>query len=197
MTPGVLPPVDRIWPSAADRDRAAELLRRAYVDQRLSAETFSGRLDLVYSARTRPELDSLLGDVAEPRLLRCVVLAGVKWLSSWSNEIRVAWRQPRNLRLVLPTRGEVLIGRSRSCDVVITDRAVSAEHAVLRYIDGYWTLRDNGSTNGTYVNGWRVFDGVVVRPGDELELGYTRFILAAAPDAPVVPADRRGEVVER
>jgi len=119
----------------------------------LSAETFSGRLDLVYSARTRPELDSLLGDVAEPRLLRCVVLAGVKWLSSWSNEIRVAWRQPRNLRLVLPTRGEVLIGRSRSCDVVITDRAVSAEHAVLRYIDGYWTLRDNGSTNGTYVNG--------------------------------------------
>src|SRR5438046_2228213 len=101
---GVTQPVDRLRPSAADRERAAELLRRACLDQRLSAETFSGRLDLVYAARTRAELDRLLGDVPEPRLLRRLVLAGVSWLSSWSNDVRAAWRQPRTPRLVLPNR---------------------------------------------------------------------------------------------
>jgi len=175
---GVTQPVDRLRPSAADRDRAAELLRRACLDQRLSAETFSGRLDLVYAARTRAELDRLLGDVPEPRLLRRLVLAGVTWLSSWSNDVRAAWRQPRTPRLVLPNRDQVLIGRSAACDFVIADGTVSAEHAVLMHIDGDWTLRDNGSTNGTYVNGLRVVDEMLVRAGDELALGYSRFILA-------------------
>jgi len=72
----------------------------------------------------------------------------------------------------------VLIGRSATCDFVIADGAVSAEHAVLMHIDGDWTLRDRGSTNGTYVNGLRVVDEMVVRAGDELALGYSRFILA-------------------
>ena len=177
MTSGVTPPVDRLRPSAADRERAAELLRRACLDQRLSAETFSGRLDLVYAARTRAELDRLLGDVPEPRLLRRLVLAGVTWLSSWSNDVRAAWRQPRTPRLVLPNRDQVLI-RSAACDFVIADGTVSAEHAVSMHINGDWTLRDNGSTNGTYVNGLRVVDEMVVRAGDELALGYSRFILA-------------------
>jgi pSer/pThr/pTyr-binding forkhead associated (FHA) protein len=46
------------------------------------------------------------------------------------------------------------------------------------HIDGDWTLRDNGSTNGTYVNGLRVVDEMPVRAGDELALGCSRFILA-------------------
>ena len=40
-------------------------------------------------------------------------------------------------------------------------------------------LTDEGSLNGTYVNGWRVADEIRVRPGDEVRIGESRFILVA------------------
>jgi pSer/pThr/pTyr-binding forkhead associated (FHA) protein len=71
----------------------------------------------------------------------------------------------------------VLIGRSRRCDFVVRDPSVSRRHALLiRGQDG-WTLYDLGSTNGTRINGWRV-ERATLRPGDELELGGSRFRFA-------------------
>jgi hypothetical protein len=73
--------------------------------------------------------------------------------------------------------GHVLIGRSRRCDFVVRDPSVSRRHALLiRGQDG-WTLYDLGSTNGTRINGWRV-ERATLRPGDELELGGSRFRFA-------------------
>jgi pSer/pThr/pTyr-binding forkhead associated (FHA) protein len=81
--------------------------------------------------------------------------------------------------MILPQRDRVIIGRSPSADFVVADPAVSLTHAVLSYSRGMWSLEDAGSTNGTYVNGWRVSDPIVVRPGDELALGETTFVLAS------------------
>jgi pSer/pThr/pTyr-binding forkhead associated (FHA) protein len=39
-------------------------------------------------------------------------------------------------------------------------------------------LEDAGSTNGTFLNGWRITDSILVRPGDELTIGETTFVLA-------------------
>src|ERR671931_510096 len=39
---------------------------------------------------------------------------------------------------------------------------------------GAWSLRDLGSTNGTYVNGRRITGETEVRPGDEVALGAER-----------------------
>ncbi|MCA9700749.1 MAG: FHA domain-containing protein, partial [Myxococcales bacterium] len=50
---------------------------------------------------------------------------------------------------LLPSR--CLIGRSRSCDVVLGEPAVSSEHALLRWRNGAWELQDLHSRNGTYV----------------------------------------------
>ena len=49
-----------------------------------------------------------------------------------------------------------LIGRDPDCDIVIIDPRVSRRHAVLRLEDGRWVLADNGSANGTFLNGQRV-----------------------------------------
>jgi hypothetical protein len=73
--------------------------------------------------------------------------------------------------------GPVLIGRSRRCDFVIRDPSVSRRHALLIRGDDGWTLYDLGSTNGTRINGWRV-ERATLRPGDELELGGSRFRFA-------------------
>jgi hypothetical protein len=63
------------------------------------------------------------------------------------------------------------IGRSRQCDVVLTDPNVSRQHAELRPRGGSWVFSDLGATNGVVINGRRIDAPEVVRPGDRIELG--------------------------
>jgi hypothetical protein len=172
----------RARPSRRDRERVADVLRRACVDERLSSETFIGRLDLAYAAQTRAELDRLLADLPEPTIVRRVTLDAVGWSSRILSDISRAWRGPQLPRMILPLRSSVVIGRSTSADFIVADRTVSSIHARLAYDGGAWLLEDAGSTNGTYVNGWRVVDPILVRAGDELTVGETTFVLV--PPAP-------------
>jgi hypothetical protein len=165
-------------PSRRDRERIADVLRRACVDERLSSETFIGRLDLVYAARTRVELDRLIADLPEPTIARRVLLDTVASWSRISAEISRTWRAPRLPRMILPLRANVVIGRSPRADFIVADQTASSTHALLTYDGNAWTLKDAGSTNGTFLNGWRITDSILVRPGDELTIGETTFMLA-------------------
>lgn len=71
----------------------------------------------------------------------------------------------------LPER--CLVGRSRSCDVVLAAPDVSGEHAVLQWSEQRWELRDLGSRNGSFVDGVRVGVGerVAVLVGTRLRFG--------------------------
>lgn len=73
-------------------------------------------------------------------------------------------------RLVVGAGGATL-GRSRECDVVVSDANVSRQHAELRRTAAGWQLYDLGSTNGTRVNGRQVDGSEPLRSGDEIELG--------------------------
>jgi hypothetical protein len=75
-------------------------------------------------------------------------------------------------RLVVGSEGTTL-GRSRQCDVVLSDPNVSRQHAEIRPRGGSWVLTDLGSTNGSRINGRNVERSEVIRPGDEIELGST------------------------
>ncbi|UJR80716.1 GGDEF domain-containing protein [Sandaracinus amylolyticus] len=67
-----------------------------------------------------------------------------------------------------------VIGRSSKCDVQVDQESVSRNHArISRLGDGY-TIRDLGSTNGTYVND-ELVDEIVLRDGDQLKIGRTIF----------------------
>lgn len=63
------------------------------------------------------------------------------------------------------------VGRDAGNDVVLNDEAASAKHAVVSFADGEWWLEDAGSTNGTLLNGSRVWDKQRVHFGDELQVG--------------------------
>jgi predicted component of type VI protein secretion system len=52
--------------------------------------------------------------------------------------------------------GETKIGRKPSCDVVLSDALVSAEHAVVKTVGVKSFIQDLGSTNGTFVENNRV-----------------------------------------
>jgi hypothetical protein len=75
-------------------------------------------------------------------------------------------------RLVVGAGGAT-IGRSRECDVVLSDPNVSRRHAEVRPRGGGWTIADLGSTNGVAVNGARVERPQALKPGDRVEIGTT------------------------
>ena len=65
-----------------------------------------------------------------------------------------------------------VLGRSRDCDVVISDPNVSRRHAELRRDQNGWHAVDLGSTNGIKVNGRRV-EQVALRDGDRITIGVS------------------------
>ena len=73
-----------------------------------------------------------------------------------------------------------VLGRSRRCDIVLTDPNVSRQHAEVRRQDDGFMLVDLGSTNGTRVNR-RDVKQVVLQHGDRIELGTTEFLFERQP----------------
>lgn len=71
----------------------------------------------------------------------------------------------------LPLRGVSSLGRDPGNDIVVNDEAVSARHALVTYNDGEWWVEDAGSTNGTVVNGTKIWQRERLQFGDELLLG--------------------------
>jgi hypothetical protein len=66
----------------------------------------------------------------------------------------------------------VVVGRSRECDVVVSDPNVSRRHIELRRGEHGWEAVDLGSTNGMKVNGRRV-GHAELGPGDRITIGVT------------------------
>ncbi|CAA9461588.1 MAG: hypothetical protein AVDCRST_MAG38-123 [uncultured Solirubrobacteraceae bacterium] len=60
------PPVPALRASDADRERVAEVLRRAAADGQISFDELDDRLDQAYAARTRDELGPITADLQVP-----------------------------------------------------------------------------------------------------------------------------------
>jgi len=69
------------------------------------------------------------------------------------------------------------IGRNVNNTIYVEDDFVSATHAMLTFRGRSWFVEDQGSTNGTYVNGHRIDRPVALSFGDELTLGRVRMRL--------------------
>lgn len=71
------------------------------------------------------------------------------------------------------TKERTIIGREKSCDVVIPDPSVSRRHAEILHNESGWLIRDTGSTNGLSVNGVATAQARVYN-GDVINLGRTK-----------------------
>ncbi|OBG70474.1 ABC transporter ATP-binding protein [Mycobacterium sp. E3305] len=65
----------------------------------------------------------------------------------------------------------MVVGRDTEADVRIPDPRISRAHLILRFDQGRWLAIDNGSLNGTYLNGYRmpvidVHDGQTIHVGN-------------------------------
>lgn len=69
------------------------------------------------------------------------------------------------------------IGRNVNNSIYVEDDFVSATHAMLTFRGRSWFVEDQGSTNGTYVNGHRIERPVALSFGDEVTVGRVRMRL--------------------
>ncbi len=73
------------------------------------------------------------------------------------------------------------IGRSRESDIFLEDLAVSRLHAsIVSLGNGDYALKDEGSANGTKVNGQMVnkYQSFPLKEGDKIQLGQTILVFA-------------------
>jgi hypothetical protein len=83
----------------------------------------------------------------------------------------------------------IVIGRSRAAGVTVGDPKVSRQHCFLEEHGGMVMLRDNGSLNGTLLDGQRVEGEAVIRPGAKLTVGPLTFVVIYEPTGEGVQAD--------
>jgi len=149
------------------RERTVATLGDGYAAGAIGPDTLTLRVDAAYSARSADELRALTADL--PR----------RWLDALRD--RVERLRPVRVPTVHvapppPGPGPWTIGRSDACRLVVAHGTVSRRHAVLKRTDEGLEVRDLGSLNGTWINGWRV-DRAVLRPGDTLQIGEVRVVL--------------------
>ncbi len=71
--------------------------------------------------------------------------------------------------------GTQVVGREAGCHVpLVNDNTTSRRHATITVSPDGYTIRDEGSSNGTFVNGVRIQEQKLT-PGDEIQIGATRF----------------------
>jgi putative YpdA family bacillithiol system oxidoreductase len=108
--------------------------------------------------------------------------------------IKVTIRSGPDAGRVTQVSGDAFsIGRARTCEVILTDRAVSREHCRIERQGDSWIVIDGGSANGTFVNNResRISADYRLAPGDEVIVGNTQLQLEF-----LQPADEEKTVVQ-
>ncbi len=80
--------------------------------------------------------------------------------------------------VTVPAGRTLVVGRSPACDVPIRDLTVSRHHGELEAAAAGLRVRDLGSTNGTFINGARISEGVAA-PGARVAFGKVVFQVLA------------------
>jgi len=121
-------------------------------------------------------------------------VAAVETLEDLTDEqLRSVEALPQGSALLIALRGSdrgarylldsdsVVAGRSPDCDIFLDDITVSRSHCVFHRAEGQLTVADQGSLNGTYVNRTLADGPVVLRAGDEVQIGKFRLVFYPSP----------------
>ena len=80
------------------------------------------------------------------------------------------------LKIVIKNPDTFTIGRNPDNNICFENKFVSGRHAKLSFNGGSWSLLDTDSTNGTYVNGYRVVSKNLM-PGDHIYIMGLRIVV--------------------
>jgi len=96
---------------------------------------------------------------------------------AWTEQVRAVQSVAARGDLLRDGRGNAtnvqIVGRAAGCDYHFTDATVSSYHANLVGTSEGFVVIDLGSSNGTFVNGFRVQESLLA-DGDEVHFGLYR-----------------------
>jgi hypothetical protein len=155
------------------REQTLEKLARHYAAGDLRLGTLEHRLHKALAAEAPAEVAGVTWDL--PALESSIwerVRTNVWSAQGQEAARRISFETLPETELALRGPRTWLVGRSRCCDVMLLDPAVSRHHALVSFRGGQCTVRDLGSTNGLHVNG-DLTETAILRPGDVLTIGGT------------------------
>jgi len=136
------------------------------------------------SPHTAPATRTLLRDGQPP----------ARRMRTYKLHVRSASGQIESREIAAPV---LRIGSRLGNDVVLADETVSRSHVEIVADEHGFRMRDLGSTNGTFVDGYRAAD-IYLRPGSVIRVGQTELTFeprTEEADVPASAADRFGPVL--
>lgn len=75
---------------------------------------------------------------------------------------------------------KITIGRETDNDVIVDNKLASRHHAMIQKIKNAYFLKDENSTNGTFLNGVRIPKDKYVKlsPGDKITIGNMSLVIS-------------------
>lgn len=110
---------------------------------------------------------------------------------AWS--LAGVWSEGGPVRKIPIAAPQVVVGRWDDVDLRLEFRGVSKRHARLRVADGRLFVRDLDSTNGTYVNGRRIWQETELLPGAFIQFSNAPFQVGR--DCSAEPEHTQAEVI--
>jgi PPM family protein phosphatase len=98
--------------------------------------------------------------------------------ASQSQQLVLGWLvflDPPHHGRVVPLEASTVIGADPDCKIVVAEDYVSGRHAEVMRTEHGFTLRDLGSTNGTFINNGRAQEECLV-DGDRIRVGRTEMV---------------------
>jgi pSer/pThr/pTyr-binding forkhead associated (FHA) protein len=80
-------------------------------------------------------------------------------------------------------KGDVIVGRDDSCNVIIQNRQVSRYHARFVTLPHGVQLEDLGSKNGTHINGHEVVEPIILQDGDVIQIAFAQQFIYLSSDS--------------
>ena len=99
-------------------------------------------------------------------------------LEKFTDNEQVSYLMFNNNRIELVAK--ITIGRSSDNNIVIDNKLASRHHAVIQKIKDQYFLKDEGSTNGTLLNGTSIPKDKYVKlsPGDRITIGNMTLVIS-------------------
>ncbi len=159
------------------RERTVSRLGAGYAEGLLGFDTLCRRVDRAYGARTVDQLLALVRDLPDAAGLAQRLRRRLRSLTGRDDHVEPA--QPLLLAPPSAALGAVFVlGREPGCDLLVDDATVSRRHAAIRLDEGGWKIADLGSSNGTWINSWRLHGEGRLDPGDAVQMGGVSWVFA-------------------
>lgn len=89
-------------------------------------------------------------------------------------ELIIKTGKQREQTIPLPD-SDIVIGRDEDCRIRLEAHGISRRHCFLKNSPNGWLIEDLGSRNGTFLNGARIDEKLLLKSGDIFSIGPVKF----------------------